>query len=171
MRREHQLFLEPEHIDCLRAFAAVKRAQCLNSFRSFDQQIAQRDHPRDVLLSMPPAARHDLRNFLIGDERRAVADRGDVVAQVRVSVLLEEIGKLHDMAVGVVHRAVVRCVSHDGTSICSAPLRGKLEEWIKAPTSASAQGTTRSEPGRLLWWNRSTLTYRRLRPPAAPAVK
>jgi hypothetical protein len=80
MRREHQLFLETEHVDGLRAFAAVKRAQRLDLLRSLDQIVAPRDHLGDMRLRMPPAARHDLRNFLIGNQRRAVAHHRDVGA-------------------------------------------------------------------------------------------
>src|SRR5258708_30230065 len=141
MRREYQLFLETEHVDGLGAPPAVKRAQCLNLFRSLDQIVAKRDHLGDVLLSMPPAARHDLRDFFIGDKRRAVAYRRDLTTQIRIRVLLQEIRKLHDMAVGVVHRSVVRGISHGGYLYVLNAIRRASEEPIKAPSSASAQGT------------------------------
>ena len=116
MSRKHQLAFEAEHIERDGALGTVEGAQRLNLFRSFNQVIAHRKIIRDMLLAVTPAARHDLRHFLVRDQRGAVADRGNLRAQFRIGIGLQEIRQLHDMAIGVVKCAIVGCVSHDDTS-------------------------------------------------------
>ena len=110
--REHELLFEAEHVQRARALASVEGSQSLNLLRGLDQAIAEAQQLGYVLRAMPPAARHDHRDFLIGDERGAVAHRRHLVAQVRVRVPLQEIRQLHDMAVGVIERPVVGRIRH-----------------------------------------------------------
>ena len=65
-----------------------------------------------MLVAVPVALGDDLGDLVVGHDRRGVVDEGDLVTDVGVGVGPEEVGQLHDVAVGVVVRTVGGCVDH-----------------------------------------------------------
>ena len=96
-----------------RAVVAVERAERLDLL---DFAISRRRarSGRRVLVTVPVAVADDHRDLLVGDERRGVAHLRDLVAHRGVGVVPQEVGQLHDVAVGVVERAMRWCVGHVG---------------------------------------------------------
>ena len=113
MGGEHELLAEAEHVERHRAVVTVERTECLDLFRLSDQLVAEHDLRFDVFGRVAVSVGDDEFDFFVGDERRGVADLGDLLANRRIGVVAQEVGQLHDVAVGVVERSVGRCVGHD----------------------------------------------------------
>ena len=112
VRGEHELLAKAEHVERHGAVVAVECTERLDLLGLRDQLVAECDLRLDVFGSMPLAVGDDLIHLVVGDQRRGVADLGDLLADRRVGVVAQEVRQLHDVAVRVVERPVRWCVGH-----------------------------------------------------------
>jgi len=110
---EHELLAEAEHVERHRAVVTVERTECLDLLRLGDQLVAEHDLRLDVFGRVAVSVGDDQFDSFVGDERRCVVDLGDLLTDRRVGVVAQEVGQLHDVAVGVVERSVGGREGHD----------------------------------------------------------
>ena len=103
---------ESKQVERGAAIASVEGTQTLDLLGFGDQPVTESDLGLHVVGAVLATLGQDLCHLGIGHQRRRVANRFELLGHIRIGIVDQEVGQLHDVTVGVVELTVGRGVGH-----------------------------------------------------------